>query len=323
MNLLKIFTFLIIVASTLAAPITLKSKYKISYKKATNVNFYKNLSLDVYYNERNFKKSTELPVVIFIHGGFWLNGDKSTYNKAGELLQKEGYVVVIPNYTVFINNPNVTIDDMVDDIYHAVEWTFNNISKYGGDHSKITLSGHSSGAHLAALTLIKTDFGIKNNGKILNKLPVLKHALFLNAPYTIDLNEAIKQLNGANLGQIALGLMKLFTNAKNTFPLDILTSMNKRINSLSAKQVTILDTENDLLIPSIVAKAFMIQIQRTTKKTSVDYVLLQDSNDAVKPDAYGGHNRIIVNLFDSHKEIDVSAKNLLLNVIEKYNKSNL
>jgi len=46
------------------------------YKKlySTDVYYYKNLTLDVYYNERDFKNETKLPVIIFIHGGFWLNG---------------------------------------------------------------------------------------------------------------------------------------------------------------------------------------------------------------------------------------------------------
>ncbi|OUM58238.1 hypothetical protein PIROE2DRAFT_16549 [Piromyces sp. E2] len=325
MNSSIVFKFLAIfaiVAGALAAPL-IKKEEIITYKKDADVNYYKNLSLDIYYNERNYKSFEKLPVIIFIHGGFWINGDKSTYNKAGELFQKEGYVAVIPNYTVFINDQTVTIDDMVDEIHHVIEWTFANISKYGGDPQKITLSGHSSGAHLAALTLVKSDFGIENKGVILNKLPMLQHALFLNGPYTLDLDSAVQQLNAAGLGQLALGLTALFTNAKNAFPYNVLATITDKIDTLSAKQVTIFDTENDLLIPSVVALGFMGQIQRTTERTSVNYVLLPDSENAVKPDAYGGHNRITVDLYDSHTVTDVEAKTFLLEVVKKYNPSKL
>jgi len=212
---------------------------------------------------------------------------------------------------------------MVDEIYHVIEWTYYNIINFGGDHSKITLSGHSSGAHLAALTLVKADYGIENNGAIFNKLPLLQHALFLNGPYTMDLDSAVEQLNAANLSQIAFGLTKLFSNATNAFPLDILATMTKQIPTLSAKQVTIFDTEGDLLIPSIVAKGFMSYLQYTTINANVDYVLLPDSENAVKPDAYGGHNRVTVDLYDSHTQTDIEAKTLLLDVVKKYNKSDL
>jgi len=212
---------------------------------------------------------------------------------------------------------------MVDEIYHVIEWTYYNIINFGGDQSKITLCGHSSGAHLAALTLVKADYGIKNNGIYLNKLPLLQHVLLLNGPYTMDLDSALEQLKAANLNQIAYGLTKLFTNAKNAFPLDILATMTKQIPTLSAKQVTIFDSEGDLLIPSIVAKGFMSYLQRTTVNANIDYVLLQDSKNAVKPDAYGAHNRITVDLYDSHTQTDVEAKTLLLNVVKKYNKSDL
>ncbi|OUM66239.1 hypothetical protein PIROE2DRAFT_6577 [Piromyces sp. E2] len=321
--LFKLLAIFAIIASTFAAPLTSEKEEIINYKKATNVYYYKNLSLDIYYNERNYNNQTKLPVIIFIHGGFWINGDKSTYTKAGELFQKEGYIAVIPNYTVFMNNQTVTIDDMVDEIHHAIEWIYYNISFYGGDPQKITLSGHSSGAHLAALTLIKTDFGIKNNGQILYKLPMLQHALFLNGPYTMDIDSAVQQLNAAGLEQLALGITALFSNAKNAFPLDILATVTKKIDTLSARQITIFDTENDLLIPSAVAKGFMGLIQRTTERTQVNYVLLQDSENAVKPDAYGGHNRITVDLYDSHTKTDIEAKTLLLEVIKKFNKSEL
>jgi acetyl esterase/lipase len=39
----------------------------------------------------------------------------------------------------------------VEDVAAAFAWVVRNISQYGGDPSRIYLSGHSAGAHLAAL----------------------------------------------------------------------------------------------------------------------------------------------------------------------------
>lgn len=65
---------------------------------------------------------------------------------------------------------------MVEDVSHAVVWTHQNIEKYGGDVNKIFLvgirvklhifqhTGHSAGAHLCALYLIKRAFYQLNGG---------------------------------------------------------------------------------------------------------------------------------------------------------------
>ncbi|ORX79652.1 alpha/beta-hydrolase, partial [Anaeromyces robustus] len=86
--------------------------------------------------------------VIHIYGGYWITNSKISYTNIGSLLEESGYIAVLPNYILF---PNGTIEDMVDDIYNAIQWTFKNISKYGGDPNQISISAHSSGAHLTAL----------------------------------------------------------------------------------------------------------------------------------------------------------------------------
>ncbi|KAJ3215808.1 hypothetical protein HDU67_010301 [Dinochytrium kinnereticum] len=91
------------------------------------------------------------PVIIFIYGGGWSSGNKYIYMPLAETLQEAGYVVVVPNYTIF---PNGKIGDMVFDISHAVHWVHNNIKTYGGDATQIHLMGHSAGAHLCALAVI-------------------------------------------------------------------------------------------------------------------------------------------------------------------------
>lgn len=63
-----------------------------------------------------------------------------------------GILVVMPDYR---NHPQGDIEDMITDISTAIEWTFQNISRYGGDTNKITLMGQSAGCNLLALTLLR------------------------------------------------------------------------------------------------------------------------------------------------------------------------
>jgi arylformamidase len=95
-------------------------------------------------------KGQPLPVVIWVHGGGWRNGDKD--NRAGMNLcqtwTKAEIVVVGLDYRL---TPAVVHPAHVEDVAAGIAWAHNNIAKYGGDPKRVFLLGHSAGAHLVAL----------------------------------------------------------------------------------------------------------------------------------------------------------------------------
>ncbi len=101
--------------------------------------------LDVYAPTQT---SGHSPVLIFIHGGSWNTGNKNTYRFLGKGFAAKGIVTVIINYRL---SPDVTYAPMADDCAAAVKWVHTHIAEFGGDSSRIFLSGHSAGGHLAAL----------------------------------------------------------------------------------------------------------------------------------------------------------------------------
>ncbi len=101
--------------------------------------------LDVYYPGNT---NEQKPVLIFIHGGSWESGKKETYRLMGKHLAKSGVVTVIINYRL---TEVAMISDMTYDAEQAMNWTLENIQHYGGDTSRIIVSGHSAGGHLAAM----------------------------------------------------------------------------------------------------------------------------------------------------------------------------
>jgi acetyl esterase/lipase len=103
------------------------------------------LKLDVYSPE---KIGTVRPVLVFIHGGRWNSGKKSQYKFFGRRLANKGVVTVIPDYRL---SPRTDYRGATTDIAMALKWTKEHIGDYGGDSSKIFISGHSAGGHLAAL----------------------------------------------------------------------------------------------------------------------------------------------------------------------------
>ncbi|CAN5808355.1 hypothetical protein BH11BAC4_BH11BAC4_16900 [soil metagenome] len=107
------------------------------------------------------KKSAVLKdVFIFIHGGNWNSGNKSLYSFLGSRLARKNVVAVIINYPL---SPDAKYDEMALACAKAVQWTKENIKKYGGDSSRIFISGHSAGGHLAALISVDNTYFEKLN----------------------------------------------------------------------------------------------------------------------------------------------------------------
>lgn len=115
----------------------------LPYQGATS-NFSEQ-KLDVYAPR---KVKSPRPVLVFIHGGNWNSGSKKQYWLMGRNFARKGIVTVVIDYPL---SPAANYDDMAKASAKAVQWTAENIGKYGGDTSRLYLSGHSAGGHLAAL----------------------------------------------------------------------------------------------------------------------------------------------------------------------------
>ena len=101
-------------------------------------------SLDIYLPE----SGQDHPVVIYVHGGAWVTGDKSNISYKPEAFTQKGYMFVSVNYRL---SPKVQHPVHVQDLAKAIAWVYKNAANYRGDNSHISLIGHSAGAHLAAL----------------------------------------------------------------------------------------------------------------------------------------------------------------------------
>ena len=105
--------------------------------------------LDVYTSEESAGK--ELPVMFWIHGGGWQAGDKSDVALKPKVLTERGFVFVSTNYRLL---PEVKMAELISDVAGSLGWVHRNITKYGGDPTRIFVGGHSAGAQLAALLCV-------------------------------------------------------------------------------------------------------------------------------------------------------------------------
>jgi arylformamidase len=97
-----------------------------------------------------FPAGDRAPIHVHIHGGAWRLHSKSDASFPAPAMVDAGMHFVVPNFT---NLPTVRMPDMVDQLICALAWIFRNAESFGGDRDRILLSGHSSGAHLAAVLL--------------------------------------------------------------------------------------------------------------------------------------------------------------------------
>jgi acetyl esterase/lipase len=90
------------------------------------------------------------PVIVWLHGGALVEGDKKTEQAIAERFVEAGFVTVVPNYRL---SPAVSHPEHARDAAAAVSWALANARSYGGDPSRVFVGGYSAGAYLAALVV--------------------------------------------------------------------------------------------------------------------------------------------------------------------------
>ena len=95
------------------------------------------------------------PVVLFVHGGGFIGGDKHVagtpmYDHVGAWAVRRGAVGVTMTYRLA---PDHRWPAGAEDVAAAVDWVRGNIARYGGDPERIIVAGHSAGAAHAAAFL--------------------------------------------------------------------------------------------------------------------------------------------------------------------------
>jgi arylformamidase len=92
----------------------------------------------------------DVPLLVFIHGGYWRSLDKSDFSYVAPALTHAGADVAVINYRLI---PGVPLEDLVRDVLMAVTWCYLHSGHYGANPHHLYVAGHSAGGHLAAMML--------------------------------------------------------------------------------------------------------------------------------------------------------------------------
>lgn len=97
-----------------------------------------------------------LPIVVIIHGGGWVTNDENIMRGlARELTRGAEFVAVSIDYRwagkADGDARGNTVADLIEDVFGAVAHIMEHAPAWGGDASRIVLTGDSAGGHLAAV----------------------------------------------------------------------------------------------------------------------------------------------------------------------------
>ena len=116
--------------------------------------------LDVYAPE---DADGSQPIMVFVHGGGFVRGDKAGIAPIGTYFARRGIVTIPINYRFA---PDSTWPSGGQDVAMALKWIAENPDIHGGDPSKIVIAGNSAGAMHVADYAFREDLQNDNDGVV-------------------------------------------------------------------------------------------------------------------------------------------------------------
>lgn len=139
------------------------------------------------------------PLVVFVHGGYWQSLDKADFDSFAWGLRETGLAYASLNYTLA---PAARVPEMVEQVRKALGYLYERAGDLGFDPTRIIVSGHSAGAHLAVMAAM-TDWPARG-------LPadLLKGLVSVSGLYELELmlhsyQQPVLQLDAAQVAAIS------------------------------------------------------------------------------------------------------------------------
>ena len=124
------------------------------------------------------KGARNLPIIVIVHGGGWAANDEDVMRGLARELTKGGqFVVVSMDYRWAAKGDGDatgnTMANLIEDVFGGIAHIMENAPKYGGDPTRIGVTGDSAGGHLSAAASLMTNMiGSRGFGKTRRRVRV-------------------------------------------------------------------------------------------------------------------------------------------------------
>ncbi|HQC55141.1 MAG TPA: alpha/beta hydrolase [Clostridia bacterium] len=140
------------------------------------------LVLDIYQPR---KRGEKIPVLVNVHGGFYIYGDKK---------QRRGFCGYMADNGVAVLNvmygqaPKYLFVDQIRNVCMVLKWIEENHEKYGFDLSKVALAGDGTGAYIASMAAVaNTSSEVRENLDLTGINYLIKTILLFRGYYDVRL----------------------------------------------------------------------------------------------------------------------------------------
>jgi prenylcysteine alpha-carboxyl methylesterase len=227
------------------------------------------------YTPDDMDSNKKYPIVLFVHGGIWISGDKSLYHQLGMFMKSKGVICAVINYRLF---PQGYLEDMIDDCDNAIDYLLINAGNLvpQADLNRVTLIGHSAGAHLLSCTLIRK---VKQESKTQWNLNQIRNLMAMSGVYDLKTHYGYEKDRLIHIispmWQVSKGVDR-FPLFSPTLLLDTLSDQQKHLMEQEFPRTIILHGLHDIRCPFNQAKHFADALKQVLPEDQIQLITLRN-----------------------------------------------
>ncbi|WP_171097911.1 alpha/beta hydrolase [Ruegeria sp. HKCCD7255] len=134
-------------------------------------------------------RDANAPLHVFIHGGYWRALSQRDSAVMAPAVVDAGQSFATLNYTLA---PDARLPQMISECRDAMLWLAQEAQALGIDPRRITLSGHSAGAHLAAMVMATSADALAKAGLRVREVILISGIFDLEPISLVSVNEPLQ-----------------------------------------------------------------------------------------------------------------------------------
>ncbi|SFC76703.1 alpha/beta hydrolase [Clostridium uliginosum] len=196
------------------------------------------LSLDIYTPLKKVYKTS--PVLLYVHGGSWVYGDKSIPQAITPILnifRQNGFTIISTSYELMREKEN--FEKQICDVKDSIRWINKNQTQYNLNADEIGVIGTSSGAHLSLMSAYTSNDEFQDDPELAKYSSKVKYVVDFFGPTDLSL------LDTSNLNW---DLKKIFKSAQYNKDISYKYNPINYVNSDIPKTL-IIHSKTDSVVP--------------------------------------------------------------------------